>query len=234
MGRVGGMLRIFFIQSNKGCITTTWSNTKGFLHFVHIHLQTLHHLHSSFFLHNHLWFCINTMSLNMQGGLDRIWPNRLGTRILFETDQEKIYYYNPLNDQVPISTPCCTWSILISFFKYNNWFIWTISLVEVVLVRTDNTMSFDWMIWNVLQVQMVLDHTSSLEEVYWDGLDPHIFVLKESSSKHIYVYSFNHAGLQNISSMGPCDLAYKVCYNVLWSWAMCCLLWNNNMLFYSC
>lgn len=76
-------------------------------------------------------------------------------------------------------------------------------------------MSFNWIIWDVMQVQMVLDHTSSLEEVYWDGLDPHIFVLKESSSKHIYVYSFNHAGLQNISSMGSCDLAYKVWYNIV-------------------
>ena len=106
MGRVGGMLRNFFFNQTKGALQQHGPD-QGVPSFCAHTFANTSSLYSSFFFYYQLWFCINTMSLNMQGGLDRIWPNRLGTRILFETDQEKIYYYNPLNDQVPIFGPCC-------------------------------------------------------------------------------------------------------------------------------
>ncbi|KAJ7557745.1 hypothetical protein O6H91_04G007600 [Diphasiastrum complanatum] len=36
---------------------------------------------------------------NYETGIQRLWPNKLGTRLLFEDDHHSLYIYNPLNDQ---------------------------------------------------------------------------------------------------------------------------------------
>lgn len=35
-------------------------------------------------------------------GYTRLWPNKIGTRLIFEDDQKVVYIYNPLQDQVNI------------------------------------------------------------------------------------------------------------------------------------
>ena len=36
--------------------------------------------------------------------MSRIWPNQLGTRIIFEDERKLLYFYNPLKHQVPSLT----------------------------------------------------------------------------------------------------------------------------------
>jgi WD repeat-containing protein 19 len=42
-----------------------------------------------------------------EGGIVRLFPNTLGTRLLFVDSQTAVHLYNPVNDQVP-HWPCCS------------------------------------------------------------------------------------------------------------------------------
>ncbi|KAG0554698.1 hypothetical protein KC19_12G111700 [Ceratodon purpureus] len=56
--------------------------------------------------------------VHIEGGIIRIWPNQLGTRIIFEDERKVVYFYNPLKHQVQqISTS----SGLIEEVNWNEW-----------------------------------------------------------------------------------------------------------------